>query len=124
MKILRQLGIILVFGFAGELIARYTPISLPATVSGMILMLLAFGNKILRPNHIDQTADFLSSNMAFFLIPSAVTILKSYDLIKSVLAKLFIICLISAIVTFAVTYGVVRLTQMFLTQVLKKGKHS
>ena len=124
MKSLKQLGIILAFGLAGELFARFTPINLPAAVSGMILMLLALGIKVLRPNHIDKTADFLSTNMSFFLVPASVSILRSYNLIQPVLAKFLAICLISTVVTFASTYGIVRLTQVLLTQILKKGKRT
>jgi len=118
MNILRQLGIILAFSFAGDLIARYIPLGLPGTVSGMLLVLLALSIKVLQPRHIDQTADFLSANLAFFLIPAAVRIVRSYNYIQPVLLKLFLVCVISTIVTFAAAYGIVRLTQI----VLKKGK--
>ena len=118
MKIFKQLAIILVFGFAGDLIARYTPVNLPGTVSGMLLLLLALGTKVMRPEYIDQTADFLSANMAFFLVPSAVRIVGSYNHIQPVLGKLLLIGFISTVVTFAVTYGMVWLTQVLL----KKAK--
>jgi len=117
MKVFRQLGIIFVFGFAGELIARYTPLTLPSTVSGMLLLLLALCARALKPEHIAETADFLSANMAFFLVPSAVRIMGSFDLIKPVLGKLLLIGLISTVVTFASTYCVVRLTQVLLSKV-------
>jgi len=124
MKYLRQLCIILIFSFAGDLIARYTPLNLPSTVSGMLIMLLALGIKILRPEQIDETADFLSANMAFFLVPSAVRIVVSYSHIQPVLGKLLFIGLISTCVTFASSYGAVRLTQLILQAISNKGKPS
>ena len=114
MKILKQLAIIMVFGFAGELIYQITPFNFPGTVSGMLLMLLFLGIKVLRPEHIEQTADFLSANMAFFLIPAAVRILDSYDAIRPILFKLFLICFISTITTFMAAYIAVRITQILL----------
>jgi holin-like protein len=116
MKIITQLGIILGFGFLGEILSYYLPLGMPASVLGLILMLAALGAKLLKPEQLGETGEFLSAIMAFFFLPTAVTIMDYYGLIRPVLVQLIIICIISTFVTFFVTYGTVRLFRMILTR--------
>jgi holin-like protein len=116
MRILRELGLILAFGFLGEGISHYLPLGIPASVLGMVLMLAALGIKLIKPEQLGATADFLSANMSFFFLPAAVTVLENYGYIQPVLIKLFLIVLISTFVTFFVTYGTVRFFRMILSK--------
>jgi holin-like protein len=116
MVILRQLGIILAFGYASELIARYIPIGLPAGVLGILLVLAALGAKVLKPEHLGKTADFMSANMAFFFLPLAVTILQNYGSIGPALMRIIGICIITTVITFAATYATVRFLRILLTK--------
>ncbi|MFP3041498.1 CidA/LrgA family protein [Treponema primitia] len=116
MRILRQLGLILAFGFLGEIISHYLPLGMPASVLGMVLMLTALGLRLVKPEHLGETGDFLSANMAFFFLPAAVTVLENYGYIQPVVVQLFLIAIISTMVTFFVTYGTVRLSRMILAK--------
>jgi holin-like protein len=106
MRILRQLALILGFGFAGSVLAHFTPLGLPASVLGLALVLAALGLKLLKPEHLGETANFLIANMAFFFLPATLRILDCYDLIQNVLVQLVGICMICTIVTFMVAYSV------------------
>jgi holin-like protein len=114
MRIIKQLGLIFAFGFAGEALAFLFPAGVPASVLGLFLMLLFLGLRILRPEHLGETADFLSANMGFFFLPAVVLVLNNYDAIKGTVLKLLGICVVSAVITFFLTYGTVRLFQMLL----------
>ncbi|MDR1307042.1 MAG: CidA/LrgA family protein [Treponema sp.] len=114
MKILRQLAIILLFGCAGEVLSRFLPARLPASVWGLLLMLIFLGLRILKPEHLGASADFLSANMAFFFLPAAVTILENFGLLWPVLFKFIVICFAGAAVTFAVSYSTVRLIRFLM----------
>jgi holin-like protein len=114
MNIFRQLGVILAFGFAGEIITRLVPVGLPASVLGMILMLAALGIRVLKPEHLGVTADFLSANMAFFFLPAVATVLRNFDLIRSVVWPLVFICCVCSAVTFGATYGTVWLCRKLM----------
>ena len=116
MRYIKQLGFILAFAFAGEMIARLVPGGLPASVTGMILLLAALGFKALKPAHIGETADFLSGVMGFFFLPAAVTILQNFEVIRPVVWRLLLICALCAFCTFFVTYGTVRLLRMLLNR--------
>jgi holin-like protein len=109
MTILKQLGIIFAFSYAGEIAARFIPVALPASVIGMILMLAALGLRILAPERIGTTADFLSANMAFFFLPAVVTVLRNFETVRPVVWLLLFICCLSSGATFTATYAVVRL---------------
>ena len=65
---------------------------------------------VLKIEHIQEKADFLLENMAFFFVPAGVSIINYFDVLESTWIQLVIICVISTIVTFAVTAWSVRLT--------------
>ncbi|AEF80391.1 CidA/LrgA family protein [Leadbettera azotonutricia] len=114
MEIFAQLAIILAFGFAGEILARALPLGMPASVLGMILMLIALGSKMLKPSQLGKTADFLGSHMAFFFLPVAIAIIENFSFIRPVVWQFFGICMVCTIVTFSLTYGTVRLCRVLL----------
>ncbi|MDR1899708.1 MAG: CidA/LrgA family protein [Treponema sp.] len=118
MRIIQQLGLILAFGLAGEIVSSLFPIGMPASVLGLLIMLACLGAKLLKPEHLGETADFLSANMAFFFLPAVASVLNNYDEIKGVVFQLLAICIVCTFFTFALTYGTVRLFQI----IMKKGK--
>ena len=69
--------------------------------------------------HVQEKADFLLGNMAFFFVPAGVSIINYFDILKSTVLQLLVICVVSTIVTFAVTAYVVTLTVKLMEK--KKG---
>ena len=59
MLYLRQFCIILFVSFLGELLHAMIPFPIPASVYGLILMLLALCTGILKLKHVRETAGFL-----------------------------------------------------------------
>ena len=71
MKILKQSAIIAAVCAAAELIRYLLPLPIPASVYGLILMLIALLTGWLRPEHIETTADFLIAIMpVLFVAPT------------------------------------------------------
>ena len=58
---------------------------------------------------IQEKADFLLENMAFFFLPAGVSIMNYFDLLKESWLQIVIICVVSTVVTFAVTAYSVKL---------------
>jgi len=114
MRFIRQLVIILAFAFAGDIIVRLVPGRLPAIVMGMILMFIALGFKLLKPEHIKECADYLGGIMALFFVPLSVTVLQNYKMILPVLAPVIIIMVVCTFITFFVSYGTFRLLSILL----------
>lgn len=103
MKILLQIAIVFVICLMGEGIAKILPITFPSSVISMILLFLFLLSKVLKPEHIKEKTNFLLKNMAFFFIPAGVGIMNYYDVLKGSILKIFIICLITTIITFLAT---------------------
>jgi holin-like protein len=114
MEIIKQLGLIFAFGFAGEILAYLVPLGMPASVLGLFIMLIALGFRVLKPEHLGKTADFLSANMAFFFLPAVASVLSNYDTIKGVVLQLLVICILCTLITFGAAYGTVRLFQIIM----------
>jgi holin-like protein len=114
MRILRQIAVIFAFSFAGEALARFVPLGFPASVWGLLLMLVFLGLRILKPSHLEETARFLGANMAFFFLPAAVTILENFAVLRPVLFPFIVICIAGTALTFAVSYGTVRLIRLLM----------
>ena len=68
MKILKQAAIIAAVCAAAELIKYLLPLPIPASVYGLILMLLALLTGLLRPEQIETAADFLIVIMPVLLL--------------------------------------------------------
>ena len=117
-KIIIQIAIIFSICWVSQIIEALLPIAFPASVIGMVLLLLLLLTRVLRVDHIREKSDFLLSNMAFFFIPAGVSIINYFDVLASNLLPLLAVCVISTILTFAVTAWAVSLTQ----RLMKGGK--
>nr|WP_296961618.1 CidA/LrgA family protein [uncultured Mediterraneibacter sp.] len=119
MKILKQFGIIFGVCWISIVIEHYLPFSFPASVIGMILLLLCLMTGALKIEHVQEKADFLLGNMAFFFVPAGVSIINYFDVLKSSLLQLIVICVVSTVITFAATAYSVTLTVRLLEK--RKG---
>ena len=69
----------------------------------MILLFICLLTGILKIEHVQEKADFLMENMAFFFVPAGVSVMNYFDILKSTLVPFLIICIVSTIITFAAT---------------------
>lgn len=117
-NLLLQTGILFLIYLTGEALARLLP--LPASVLGMALLflLLLFGRK---SAWIEDAADFLLKNMAFFFIPAGVGILTQIPVLRENLLPLCVICVSTTLVTFLVTAFTVRLVCFLQDRFREKG---
>lgn len=110
MKIIKQVGIIFLICWLGIVIEKLLPFSFPSSIIGMILLFVCLLTGILKIEHIQEKSDFLLSNMAFFFVPAGVSIVNYLDTLKDSFLPLIIICVVSTVITFAVTAWSIRLT--------------
>lgn len=103
MLYLRQFCIILFVSFLGELLHAMIPFPIPASVYGLILMLLALCTGILKLKHVKETAGFLIEIMPVMFIPAAVGLLDSWDSLKPVWIPVILITILSTIIVIGVT---------------------
>ena len=120
-KIFLQLGIIFALYWVSQLIEAVLPFSFPASVIALMLLLALLVLRVVKPEHIRQSADFLQSGIAFFLIPVMVGLMNYVDLIMENAAAFFVICLVSTVLTFGAVAWTVQLTCRLMER-KKEGK--
>lgn len=99
MKYVYQLGIILGVSFAGEILARVLPLPVPASVWGLVLMLALLILRVVKPEHIRDTAEYLISLMPLMFVPPTVGLMQSWGLLRdNLLSFLIAVTVITAIV--------------------------
>lgn len=115
LKIIKQIGIIFTVCWLSQVLAAVLPFDFPASVIGMIVLFLCLMTGLLKIEHIQEKADFLLGNMAFFFVPAGVSILNYFDVLKESLVPFLVICIVSTIVTFAVTAYSVKLVMKWMS---------
>jgi len=118
MKFLRQFSIILFLSFLGEGLKMLLPLPIPASVYGLMLMLLALCTGILKVEQVKDAAVFLIEIMPVMFIPAAVGLLESWDALRPVVVPV-LITVITTVIVIAVT-GVV--TQIMIRKRRKKDE--
>lgn len=103
MKYFKQFGIIAGVSFVGELLNVLLPFPIPASVYGLVLMVVLLMTKVIKLEMIQDTADYLISVMPIFFLPSSVSLLVNLDVMKGNIFKLFLMCVVSTAVVTAVT---------------------
>ena len=82
MKYIKQFAIIITVSFAGEVLRALLPLPVPASIYGLVLMLLGLMLHIIPLDSVKDTAKFLVEVMPLMFIPAAVGLLESWDIIR------------------------------------------
>ena len=103
MKILKELAIIMGILFVSHVIKEISNIPIPATVLGMIIMLLLLLSGIVKAKNIEKTANFLLDNLTFLFIPGGVGLITSFGLIKGQVIKILLVVVAATAIGIATT---------------------
>lgn len=130
MKIIRQIFVILLFYVLGEIIALgiktlLPNVFIPGTIIGLALLLVALLSKKIPIDHVDDVGSFLTSNMAFFFIPAAVSVLEYVNILQESFLRIIYIIVISIIFSFFMVAlsvkGTILLQNKYKLRKAKKG---
>lgn len=103
MKYIIQIGIITGISFIAELLHAVLPLPVPASVYGLLLLLMLLLTGIIKEEHIRETADFMISIMPLFFVPPSVALMTSFDIMQGSVVKLLVMCMVSTVVVMVVT---------------------
>lgn len=103
LKLLRQLGIVLIIAFLGEFISKIFHLPLPGNVLGIIILLGLLALRIIKVEMIDDISTFLLDYLPFFFIPAGVGLISNLELLKGEGLTILLICLISTTIVITVT---------------------
>lgn len=125
MKYIKQLVIIMLFVFLGELANHFIPLTIPASIYGMIFLFIALCTKVVKLEQIEETGEFLLAIMLVFFVPAAVGIMDTFLAHQNNIIKIVIIVFISTIVVLTVTAVVsqivIKLSNKFREKKAVKG---
>ena len=103
MRYIKQLGIILGISFIGEILKSVIPLTIPASIYGLLIMLLALKFKIIRLDQVKDVATFLIEIMPTMFIPAAVGLLTSWETLKAIWLPITIITVCTTIIVMGTT---------------------
>lgn len=109
MKYLNQFGLILLITFLGEILKNIIPLAIPASIYGLVLMLIALQTKLITLEHIQDVGVFLIEIMPIMFIPAAVGLMDSWNVLKPICAPVIIITVVTTILVIVVTGRVTQL---------------
>ena len=102
-KLLYQFGVILFITFLGEALHAVIPLPIPASIYGLLLMLLCLCAKVIKLEQVKIAADFLLDIMPPMFIPAAVGLIVVWKELQSVLVPIVVITVLTTVIVMAVT---------------------
>ena len=103
MKYLMQFGVIIGLSLVGETLNAVVPLPVPASVWGMVLLFVLLCLKVIKPEQVQDAADFLLSIMTVMFVPVGAGLITSFPTIKNEIFGIFAIIIVSTVVCFFVT---------------------
>lgn len=103
MKLLYEFGIILGMSFFGEVLHALLPLPIPASIYGLVLMLVGLCTKVIKLSQVKIAADFLIDIMPPMFIPAAVGIVVVWADLQEILVPVLVITVVSTIVVMVCT---------------------
>ena len=103
MKFLRQFMIILLLSFLGEVLKMFIPLPIPASVYGLVLMLVCLMTGVLKTSQVKDAAFFLIEIMPVMFIPAAAGLIDSWGVLRPLIVPIMIITVVITVFFMAVT---------------------
>ena len=119
MKYVRQLIIILLISFVGEILNYLLPLPVPASVYGLVLLLLALNFRLIRLEDVKEVGVFLTGIFPLLFVPAAAGVMELWAEMGEMLLPI-IIAIIPVTVLVMVTAG--KTTQALTSR--KKSKEA
>lgn len=103
MKHLISIGIITAVCFAGELLHFLLPLPIPASIYGLLIMLILLFTGIVKVHQLELTSNFFLKVMPLFFLEPAVKLMTSLPALKGNIISILFLCLFSTIVVTVIT---------------------
>ena len=115
MKYLKQFLIILVISYAGELLKYVLPLPIPASIYGMVILLVGLLTGLIALDAVKDVGKFSIEIMPVMFIPAGVGLMSSWGTLKPLLLPVSIITVVTIVTVMAATGKVSQ-------WVIRKGK--
>lgn len=119
MRYARQFGIIITISLMGELLRKLLPFSMPGSIYGLIIILIALCTGVLKVEEVKGASDFLLEIMPILFIPSTVGLMESWGILKEILIPVLIVCIFGTVIVMGVTG---RITQLVINKTNRNSR--
>jgi len=102
MKYLTQFFIIMAFVLAGEVVYALVPLPIPASIWGMILLLMALMTGLVKLKQIENVANFFLIILPLLLVAPAVGVMDVFGRISTIWSQILTVAVIATLVTMVV----------------------
>ena len=120
MKWMKQFGIILLISFVGEILEKWIPLPIPASIYGIILLFLCLKLNIIPHEAVHETGKFLIEIMPLMFIPAGVGLIDSWGELRPILLPVIVLLLVSTVLVMGVSGQV---TQQMMHHGKKEDKN-
>lgn len=103
MKHVKQLALILLISFVGELLGTLLPLPIPASIYGMVILFIGLITGIIRLEWVKETGLFLIEIMPIMFIPICVGLMDAWGNIAPIWFPVVFICAITTVIVMAIT---------------------
>ena len=103
MKFLRQFMIILLLSFLGEVLKMFIPLPIPASVYGLVLMLVCLMTGVFKTSQVKDAAFFLIEIMPVMFIPAAAGLIDSWKVLQPLLLPILVITVVITVFVMVIT---------------------
>ena len=103
MKYIGQLCIILGISVIGEMLNHLIPLPVPASIYGLVIMLVLLCTKLIKIHHVKEISDFLLAAMPIMFVPAGAGVIKYWSVIKPMIIPCIVIVIFVTVIVMVVT---------------------
>lgn len=103
MKYIYQIVIIFIITFIGEVLYKFIPLPVPASIYGLVIMLVCLKTKIIKLDQVKGAGGFLLETMPIMFIPAAVGLITVWKDVINIIVPITIIVVLSTLFVIAAT---------------------
>jgi len=89
--------------FLGEILHEFIPLPIPASIYGLLLMLICLKMKVVKLEHIKDVGAFLLDMMPVMFMPAAVGLITIWKDVSNTVIPMIIITLLTTVFVMAAT---------------------
>lgn len=124
MKFFQEFFIILFFSVLGEGTRVLFHLPIPGSILGILFLFLAFEMRLVKPEHLGGTGDFLLNNLTILFVPAGVGLLDYFGDIATIWPILLGAVVICSIVTMVVAGKTAEVVEKMLQSIQLKQTSS
>ncbi len=109
MKFIYQTAVILAVTLAGELLHSFIPLPVPASIYGLIIMLICLCTKVIKLEQTEETGDFMLQIMPLMFIPGGAGLILAWGELKEIILPVTVITVLTTVIVMVVTGKVTEL---------------